>query len=509
MKFDRASGVLLHLTSLPGPYGIGDLGNEAFRFIDLLAESRQTYWQILPLGPTGYGDSPYQSFSAFGGNTLLISPEKLVDDGLISSKDIETKPEFPTDKVDFGKVYHWKKEMLGKANQAFRTTADSGLKDEFEVFCEGNGWWLDDYAIYRSIKGSQGQKPWFKWPNPLKVGDEKAVGSAVDKLTDELSAEKFYQFLFYRQWFAVKEHAGQNGVKIIGDLPIFVAHDSADVWANQDKFKLKPDGSPRVVAGVPPDYFSKTGQLWGNPIYDWDAMAADGFSWWTARMRWALQTADVVRLDHFRGFLASWEVPGSDKTAENGRWIDAPGKQLFTTLEREFGQLPLIAEDLGAITPDVKDLRDAFGFAGMRILQFGLGGDARNHDLPHNYVRNCVAYTGTHDNDTAVGWFLSKTDTGSTREAKDLSRERAFCLSYLNSDGTEIHWDVIRAVLASVADVAITQAQDLLGLGTAARMNFPASKSGNWQWRIAEDAITDEITERLRNLTLIYGRDRE
>ena len=507
MKFERASGLLLHPSSLPGQFGIGDLGSEAFRFIDILAEARQTYWQILPLGPTGYGDSPYQCFSAFAGNTLLMSPEKLIDDGLISSHDIETKPGFHDDKVDFGAVHDWKNVLLSHAYKGFIKYGGDDLINEFEIFCDENGWWLDDYAAYRSIKRSHGQKPWFKWPEALRRRDEKALRNAVEKLTDEIRAEKFYQFLFFRQWRAVKDHADQSGIKIIGDIPIFVAHDSADVWADQGEFRLNADGTPKVVSGVPPDYFSKTGQLWGNPIYDWDVMRAGNFRWWIARVRSMLNMVDVVRLDHFRGFAASWEVPGGDKTAENGHWVDAPGKELFTSLQNEFGELPVIAEDLGAITPDVEELRDRFEFPGMRILQFAFGGDARNHDLPHNYVRNCVAYTGTHDNDTTAGWFLAQAAPSSKRDTKAISPVQEHCLTYLNADGSEISWDFIRAIWASVADIAITPVQDLLGLGNQARMNLPASTSGNWQWRMRPDAFTDDIVERLKNLTITYGRD--
>lgn len=330
----------------------------------------------------------------------------------------------------------------------------------------------------------------------------------ADKLFDEIQAHKFYQFLFFRQWYALKAYANKHGIKIIGDIPIFVALDSADVWCDQDKFKLDADGSAEVVAGVPPDYFSKTGQLWGNPIYDWDAMRRDGYAWWISRFRATFETVDIVRVDHFRGFAASWEVPGGDETAENGRWVDVPGKELFFALKAALGDLPVIAEDLGVITPDVEELRDGFGFPGMRILQFAFGGDAKNHDLPHNYVRNCVAYTGTHDNDTTVGWFLSQAGAGSTRDESDISREHDYCLKYLNSDGSEIHWDFIRGVWSSVAHTAIAPLPDLLGLGTEGRMNLPATTSGNWQWRMDKDAITDEITARLKEFTEIYGRTR-
>lgn len=496
----------MHPTSLAGEYGIGDLGPEAFRFVNFLAESSQTYWQILPLGPTGYADSPYQCFSAFAGNTLIISPEKLIEDGLISENDLADRPDFPTNKVDFGGVYKWKNQLLPKAFTGFCHTTSANLRGKFEAFCQENGFWLDDYALYRSIKSSQNQRPWYEWPKNLKLRDEISLTMAREQFFEEIQAQKFYQFIFYSQWFGVKHYANQLGIKIIGDIPIFVALDSADVWCNQSKFKLNPDGSARSVAGVPPDYFSKTGQLWGNPIYDWDAMRRDEFKWWSARFYATLQTVDVVRVDHFRGFAASWEVPGKDKTAENGHWVQVPGKELFTAFQRSLGDLPIIAEDLGVITPDVEELRDGFGFPGMRILQFAFGGDAKNHDLPHNHIKNCVAYTGTHDNDTTIGWFLSQTGAGSARDAKEITREHDDCLKYLNTDGSEINWDLIRSVWASVADTAITTMPDILGLGTEARMNLPASKSGNWHWRMDKDAITSKIASRLKELTEIYGR---
>lgn len=507
MTLPRASGILLHPTSLPGEFGIGDLGGEAFRFVDFLVETGQTYWQILPLGPTGFGDSPYQCFSAFAGNPLLISPEKLIEDGLITDEAFADKPDFADHKVEYGDVYNWKNQLLPQAYEGFHHITSVDLRGKFETFCQENEFWLDDYALYRSIKATQAQRPWYAWPDTLRLRECSAVETAKEQLYEKIQAEKFYQFLFFRQWFAVKEYANRQGIEIIGDIPIFVALDSSDVWCNQDKFKINADGSAKVVAGVPPDYFSKTGQLWGNPIYDWDAMRRDEFRWWVARVHSTLQTVNVVRIDHFRGFAASWEVPGGDKTAENGRWVDVPGKELFTVLQTSLGELPVIAEDLGVITPDVEALRDGFGFPGMRILQFAFGGDADNNDLPHNYVKNCVAYTGTHDNDTTVGWFHSQAGAGSTRDETAISREHDYGLKYLASDGSEIHWDFIRAVWASVADTAIAPLQDLLGLGTTGRMNLPASESGNWFWRFTEGAITDEIMKRLTELTEIYGRN--
>lgn len=498
----------MHPTSLPGDFGIGDLGLEALRLVDFLAESQQRYWQILPLGPTGYGDSPYQCFSAFAGNTLMISPELLAEDGLVTADDLAAKPEFPAHKVDFGAVLAWKNQLLAKAYAGFHRSTSVDLRGKFERFSQENEFWLDDYALFRSIKTMHGERPWYEWNSELKLRDPAAISAARERLFQEVQAQKFYQFLFFRQWFAVKEYANNNGVKIIGDIPIFVALDSSDVWCNQDKFKLNADGSARVVAGVPPDYFSKTGQLWGNPIYDWDAMRRDGYGWWITRVHATLRTVDVVRVDHFRGFAASWEVPGTDETAQNGRWVDVPGKELFIALKNALGDLPMIAEDLGVITPDVEELRDGFGFPGMRILQFAFGGDAKNHDLPHNYINNCVAYTGTHDNDTTVGWFLSQAGAGSTRDASDVTHEHDYCLKYLGSDGSEIHWDLIRALWASVANTTITPMTDILGLGTEGRMNLPASASGNWHWRMNKNAITTEITSRLKELTETYGRAR-
>ena len=505
MKFPRASGILLHPTSLPGKFGIGDLGPEAYSFVDFLHESGQTYWQILPLGPTGYGDSPYQSFSAFAGNTLLISPEALVEDGLVSAAQIDDRPEFPNERVDFGGVFEWKNKFLRVAFEGLER-GSAGLKKEFEVFQNENAWWLDDYSLYKAAKAFHGQKSWYEWPEPIKFRDDHAVSAAKERLFSGSLAEKFYQFLFYRQWNALKDYANGRGVKVIGDIPIFVALDSADVWCNQGLFKLNPDGSPRVVSGVPPDYFSEDGQLWGNPTYDWDAMRDDDFRWWAARMAFALRSADVARIDHFRGFAGAWEVPGSDETARNGSWVDVPGRELFDALRRHLDKLPLIAEDLGVITPDVSELRDVNGFPGMRILQFAFGGDASNQYLPHNYVSNCVAYTGTHDNDTTVGWWNSTAGEGSKGEKAEISREREFCMKYLNTDGVEIHWDLLRAVWGSVAHTAIAPAQDLIGIGNEGRMNLPATGSGNWSWRLQKGALSPEISARLREMTETYGR---
>jgi len=492
MPFPRASGILLHPTSLPGPNGIGDLGAEAYNFVDFLANAGQAYWQILPLGPVGQGNSPYSAYSAFAGNTLLISPEMLVKDGLI---DVIDPPQFEPERVGYDRVQVWKAGFLAAAYQRFRSMAKTSLADEFDDFTQRNAWWLDDYAMFQAVKNSHGQKAWFDWAEPLKLREPSALETVKSQLKREISAEKFYQYLFFRQWLELRKYANEKGVRLIGDIPIFVALDSADVWCNQSKFKLNADGSPKVVAGVPPDYFSKTGQLWGNPIYDWDAMLADNFGWWTARIAFALETVDIIRLDHFIGFVRNWEVPGGDDTAENGTWNAVPGRQLFAVLKHRLGNLPLIAEDLGSLTPEVEQLRDECGFPGMRILQYGFGGDAHNRDLPHNYIRNCVAYTGTHDNDTTAGWYklLDK-------------KTRSHCRKYLSCSGREINWEMIRAAIASVADTVIIPMQDILGLGSDSRMNTPATSKHNWEWRLSDGGLNDHLATRLRELAETFGR---
>ena len=506
MNFPRSSGILLHPTSLPGGFGVGDLGPEAYKFVDFLVSAGQSLWQVLPLGPTGYGDSPYACYSAFAGNTLLISPERLVEQGLLSSSDLTSLFAHARDRVDFGAVHQTKEQLLRRAYQHYTKTTDTKLRSAFETFAQREAHWLDDYALFRALKDAHNGVAWNEWEPSLVRRTPAALERAGQQLLEEIEAQMFYQFLFFEHWFALKQYCNEHGVKIVGDLPIFVAQDSADVWTNPDQFKLDKNGRPLVVAGVPPDYFSSTGQLWGNPLYNWERMEADGFKWWIERVRATLKVVDIARVDHFRGFAACWEIPGGDKTAERGQWVEAPGRELFTTIRNTLGELPIIAEDLGVITPDVVTLRDDFGFPGMRILQFGFGGDAKNIDLPHNYVTNVVAYTGTHDNDTTVGWFESVAGEGSTRTATQIERERQFCLDYLNSDGKEIHWDFIRAVLASVANTAIVPLQDVLGLGTEARMNLPNSTEGNWSWRHRAGVLTDAIAFRLKQLTTLYGR---
>ena len=508
MSFPRASGILLHPTSLPGRFAIGDLGPAAYEFADFLIASGQGLWQVLPLGPTGYGDSPYACYSAFAGNTMLISPEKLVEDGLLSQIELDQVQPVADDKVDFGRAHEIKDSLLAKSFARYQRTTNTRLRSEFETFAAQNADWLTDYALFRALKAEHGGKPWHEWESSLVSRAPEAIARATNKLHDQIEAHKFAQFLFFKQWFELKAYCHQRGISLVGDVPIFVAPDSADVWTNPEQFKLDRNGIPTVVAGVPPDYFSATGQFWGNPLYNWERMLADGFKWWIERVRASLQIVDIARIDHFRGFAACWEIPGGDTTAERGHWVEVPGRALFTAIRNALGELPIIAEDLGVITPDVERLRDAFGFPGMRILQFAFSSDTGNIDLPHNYHRNVVVYTGTHDNDTTVGWFNSVAGAGSTRAAEQIAAERNFCLKYLHTDGREIHWDFIREILASVADTSILPLQDLLGLGTDARMNLPNSTNGNWIWRFREGDLTDELGERLRDLTEIYGRVR-
>jgi 4-alpha-glucanotransferase len=478
---------------LPSPFGIGDLGPEAYKFVDFLVEAGQTLWQVLPLGPTGYGDSPYASYSAFAGNTLLISPETLVDDGLLDRADLEETPVGP---IDFGYAHQLKEKLLARAYQNFHNT---DLRSDFAAFTREQSSWLDDYALFRALKDHHGGVAWTEW---------EPMPDAGERLESQIEAHKFSQFLFFRQWSALRGYCHKHGIKIIGDFPIFVAHDSADVWKNPEQFKLDANGKPLVVAGVPPDYFSSTGQLWGNPLYNWERMQADGFKWWIARVRATFAMVDIARVDHFRGFAACWEIPAGDKTAERGRWVEAPGRELFQSIRQALGELPIIAEDLGVITPDVNALRDELGFPGMRVLQFGFGGDPQTSvDLPHNYVRNVVAYTGTHDTDTAAGWFNSVPGEGSMRTATEIDEQRRFCLQYLNTTGAEIHWDFIRAVWASVADRAIAPLQDVLGLGSEARMNLPNSTAGNWAWRYEPGVLTMDLASQLRELNHLYGRE--
>ncbi|OYT72065.1 MAG: 4-alpha-glucanotransferase [Chloracidobacterium sp. CP2_5A] len=502
----RACGLLLHPTSLPGPDGIGALDGNLEGFLDFLAAAGQSYWQILPLAPTGYGDSPYAGLSAFAGNPLLIPAESLVELGLVPQERLRDCPSFPADRVDYGAVIPWKRALLAEAFERFAASAPAAWRTDFQAFCAAEADWLNDYAQFCALKDAHGGRPWSDWPAALRDRDPAALAAAMRELGPAAASHQFRQWLFFRQWQRAREACRKRGIRVIGDAPIFVAYDSADVWANRGLFKLDAEGRPTRVAGVPPDYFSATGQLWGNPLYDWRRMAEDGFAWWLSRLRHLFRLVDIVRLDHFRGFAACWEIPAAAPTAATGKWVKTPGRKLFAAMKKTFGALPIIAEDLGVITPDVTALRDDFGFPGMRVLQFAFSGDPKNQDLPHNYVTNAVVYTGTHDNDTTVGWYASRPGVGSTREAADIERERAFCRAYLNSDGAEIHWDFIRAAYASVAHTAIVPLQDALGLGSEGRMNLPASERGNWSWRCKLEDFTAASAARLRELARLYGR---
>lgn len=501
MKLHRASGVLLHITSLPSAHGIGDLGAKAYEFVDFLASAGQKLWQVLPVGQTGYGDSPYSSFSAFAGNVYFISLEKLVEDGFLSEEDIQDAPEFPADRVDYGGAIGFKVDKLRKAFENFRKTDDEQVAAEFHKFCDENGFWLEDYALFRALKLSTGHKAWWEWDDPIKLREDEALDAARKEHDEEIFAQKFYQFEFFKQWGALKAHANEKGIAIIGDMAIYISQDSADVWCNPQEFKLSEDGTPRVVAGVPPDSFSPTGQLWGSPIYDWDVMRQNGFRWWVSRFAAMLRTFNIVRIDHFIGFTRAWEVPGKDKTAENGQWVQVPGKELFSIVANSLGQVPMIVEDLGEVTPEVEELRDSFELPGMRILQFAFGGGSDNLHRPHNYTKNSVVYTGTHDSDTVVGWWKAR-----TRKRGGNPEEIEFTKRYLRTDGKEINWDFILAALASTANTAIIPLQDILGLDNKARMNLPGSLKGNWQWRVKDGQVTPAMAERLREMTELYGR---
>jgi 4-alpha-glucanotransferase len=500
MRFPRSSGILLHPTSLPGRYGIGELGAESRRFADFLSAAGQKLWQVLPLGPTGFGDSPYQCFSSQAGNPLLISLEGLVQQGWLDAAALASVPGFPEDRVDFERLIPWKTAVLEAA-------AAAPGRPGFEDFCEANAHWLDDFALFMSLKEVHQGVAWTEWEPAARDRDPKTLAQWRGRLEGRISSQKFLQFAFFEQWRELREYCRERGVRIMGDLPIYVAHDSADVWANPRYFQLDTQGNSTVVAGVPPDYFSQTGQLWGNPIYRWDVLANDGYRWWLDRFRATLKMVDMIRLDHFRGFEAYWEIPASEPTAVHGRWVKGPGAALFRAAQAALGELPLVAENLGVITPEVEAIRHALGFPGMSVLQFAFGTDAQAPTFrPHNYPREVVAYSGTHDTDTTVGWWSSKGHGESTRSDDDIRRELDFAMRYLNTDGGEIHWVFIRTLLASVADTVLFPLQDVLGLGSEARMNLPATLGGNWRWRYRADELKPAVSDRLRTLTELYER---
>jgi 4-alpha-glucanotransferase len=498
---------LLHPTSLPGPFGIGDLGPAAYEFADFVAAAGQSIWQMLPLGPTGYGDSPYQCFSAFAGNPALISLVQLVDAGLLRTDDIDVLPQFSPDQVEYERVNEFKRRKLCLASEHFSTAAPADIKRKFEQFKAAEQAWLPDYALFRVLKDKFGGVAWPRWDRDFVRRDPAALARARNEFSRQINAQEFLQFVFFEQWCALKNYCRNKNIRIMGDLPIYVAHDSADVWTNPEYFCLDQNGNAEKIAGVPPDYFSATGQLWGNPIYRWDRMAAEGYSWWIERFQSAFRIFDMLRVDHFRGFEAYWEVPGGEKTAQNGRWIKGPGAKLFSAVEAKLGPLPILAENLGVITPEVEAIRNRFGFPGMAILQFAFGNDPQGPSFrPHNYPRNVVAYTGTHDNDTIAGWWSSKPGEGSIRTEQDIRKEREFTRAYLHLNDEEINWAFIRTLMASVADTVIFPLQDVIGAGAEARMNIPGTATGNWRWRMRREALDQSIASRLRQFVEVYDR---
>lgn len=494
MRFPRSSGILLHPTSLPGPWGIGDLGPAAYQFVDFLNAAGQSLWQILPLGPTGYGDSPYQCFSAVAGNPLLVSLDALVERGLLTPNDLAAAGRsFSPDSVDYGAVIDFKLPLLRLSYERLGGAPTTAAA--FEQFKAASAAWLDDYALFMTLKDVHGGAAWSSWEPELRSRQPAALARARAEHAAAIEVHRFLQFLFFAQWAPLKAYANAHGVRIIGDAPIFVAYDSADVWANPELFFLDAEGRPTVVAGVPPDYFSATGQLWGNPLYRWDAMAKDGYAWWVARLRAAFSQVDILRLDHFRGFAAYWEVPASETTAMNGRWVKGPGADLFSRLEQALGSLPLIAEDLGLITPDVDTLRLQFDLPGMKVLQFAFDGDPGNVYLPHAHVANCVIYTGTHDNNTTLGWFMELDEA-----------QREIIRAYLGRDCGDIAWDLLRTAMQSVADMAVVPFQDVLRLGADARMNTPGLLGQNWAWRFRAEAMNAGVAGGLRFFAALYDR---
>ncbi|MCU0596140.1 MAG: 4-alpha-glucanotransferase [Desulfobacterota bacterium] len=498
MLKQRGSGVLLHFTSLPSPFGIGDFGPWAYRFADFLAQAKQSYWQCLPLNPTEilHGNSPYHSMSAFGFNPLLISPELLVQEGILSEDDLQPLPSFSRDRVDFGLAVPYKHKLLTLAYDRFR---NEKTHREYRDFCSEHASWLDDFALFVALKEEFQGRPWNEWPDALRDRDPEALRHAKERRADRIQEQKFFQFLFFKQWSSLKKYCTARGIQVIGDVPIYVVHDSADVWRHPDLFHLDRKKQPVTVAGVPPDYFSKTGQLWGNPVYRWEALQSTGYEWWMERIRHNLNLFDVVRVDHFRGFMAYWEVPANETVAVNGQWVDAPGMDFFGRLTAVLPHPPILAEDLGTITPDVWAAMEHFGFPGMKVLLFAFDESLpRNAYAPHHHTKNAVVYTGTHDNNTARAWFEKEADEAVRgRLSRYIGRE-------ITADN--VHRELIRLAMMSVADTAILPMQDLLGLGEWARMNRPARQEGNWQWRLVPEQVTAPLAKELLEWTELYGR---
>ena len=495
MRFPRSSGTLVHPTSFPGKYGIGDFGSEARVFIDFLEATYQNIWQILPLTPTGYGNSPYASYSAFAGNPYLISPDILVEKGLLE-KGEALKAELPSEiEVDYEKSFKNKDRLYKLASERFYKKLDADQKKKFNSFKKKNKFWLDDYTLFMACGLDCGMQPWNTWDSMLAQRDPDALKLARKKYKKEIAHQLWLQFEFSSQWSELKKYANDKGVRVIGDIPIFVDHNSADLWANPQYFEVDKKGNRKLVAGVPPDYFSKTGQLWGNPLYKWKVMEKDGFSWWVERFKYMFSICDAIRVDHFRGFDAYWEVKASEKTAENGRWVKGPGEKLFDTILEKCGELPILAEDLGFVTEEVERLRDKYNFPGMKIIQFAFDSDSSNSFLPHNYPQNCVAYSGTHDNDTSIGWYNS---------APEVEKHRVRV--YTRSDGSEPNWEFIRLGMYSVSDQAIFPLQDFMNLDGSHRTNVPGTSSGNWIWRYTESMLEEIDKDRIKELIIDTNR---
>lgn len=496
MLTNRSSGILLHPSSLPGPFGSGDFGADAYRFVDWLQGAGQRCWQLLPLGEIGPGNSPYMSNSAFAGNIFMIDLADLAEQGWLGQEDLIPHPDFQVARVDYTLIKKFRSERLRRAAKVFFATFDAqSLRADYEIFCQEESYWLEDYALFRTLEDKHQGCGWSHWSDGFPSRESLALQHIAASCTDDMNYWKFCQWSFMRQWLKLKKYAAQRGIIMIGDVPIFVAYQSADVWANQALFELDETGHPTVVAGVPPDYFSATGQLWGNPLYRWNMHEQTGYSWWVSRMRHALKLFDVVRIDHFRGFASYWEIPACAPTAMHGRWVAGPGEKLFKACKQALGELPIIAEDLGVITPDVEELRDKFGLPGMRVLQFAFGEDESNYFLPHHYIPNAVAYSGTHDNDTTIGWWEAL-----------IPQQREFVQRYLASDGQEIHWDMIKALSRSSANTVIFSMQDVLGLSGDHRMNYPGQALGNWEWRFSWSQLLPEQTRRLAQLSDENGR---
>ena len=494
----RASGILLHLTSVPSAFGVGDMGPEAYRFADFLAESKQSFWQILPLNPTdpAHYNSPYHSFSAFACYPLLLSPERLVEDGLLDRENVQSPPDLPVQRADYRAVIQYKEKLFKIAYESFKGRKPD---QEYERFCSENAHWLDDFALFKAFKSHFGDRPWSEWPEDVRDRRPETLESARRQFHDTVEMTRFLQYQFSKQWNSLRSYCNQRGIQIIGDIPIYVNYDSTDLWSYPELFKLDDKKRPEVVAGVPPDYFSETGQLWGNPIYRWDVLKETGYDWWIKRIMRILNLYDFLRIDHFRGLVAYWEVPATEKTAINGKWIEAPVVDFLNHLMKRLSSLPIIAEDLGLITPDVREIMHQFELPGMKVLLFAFGDDmATNPYIPHNLPRNCVAYTGTHDNNTIKGWF--------EKEATPEEKGRLFRYLGGKVSAEQLHWELIRLLMMSVAKTVIFPMQDVLGLGAEARMNQPSTLERNWQWRLSPDLLTTDLTEELRRMTETYGR---